>query len=196
MASIESSSGASPEVNPGIIIARAGAAALEEVRIEHQLAPDGSVGFRVDDFLKLVVQHGLAGSDIVWFRAGAPALWPKTDSRGSVEEDPGVLSFFDDRVQLDQGRIALHVGGETVGTTILEFRLLEFLMQNAGTAQSRDGIFEGVWKRPCTGGKTLDVHIKRCRDKLTPYSDALVTVRNFGYMFDSSLDFGDRQPHS
>ena len=55
-------------------------------------------------------------------------------------------------------------------------------MQHAGRVLSRDQLLTEVWGYRYTGGtRTVDVHVRRLREKLPPLVDALVTVKQFGY---------------
>ena len=47
---------------------------------------------------------------------------------------------------------------------------------------SRDLLLTDVWGYRYTGGtRTVDVHVRRLREKLPALADALVTVKQFGY---------------
>ena len=47
---------------------------------------------------------------------------------------------------------------------------------------SRDLLLTDVWGYAYTGGtRTVDVHVRRLREKLPALGDALVTVKQFGY---------------
>jgi DNA-binding response OmpR family regulator len=50
---------------------------------------------------------------------------------------------------------------------------------------SRDVLLADVWGYRYTGGtRTVDVHVRRLREKLPVLVDALVTVKQFGYKLD------------
>ncbi len=68
----------------------------------------------------------------------------------------------------------------------MEFRLLEFLMRNAGKTVSRRFIFEQVWGYYFDPGANLiNVHIGRLRRKLDrPGRPAISTVKGEGYRFE------------
>lgn len=73
-------------------------------------------------------------------------------------------------------------GGLGVTLTAKEFLLLEYLMQHRGRVLSRDVLLTDVWGYRYTGGtRTVDVHVRRLREKLPLLADALVTVKQFGY---------------
>ena len=58
-----------------------------------------------------------------------------------------------------------------------------------GRVLSRDVLLTDVWDYQYTGGtRTVDVHIRRLREKLPLLADAIVTVKQFGYKLD------DRRP--
>ena len=47
---------------------------------------------------------------------------------------------------------------------------------------SRDLLLSDVWGYRYTGGtRTVDVHIRRLREKVPPLQDAIVTIKQFGY---------------
>jgi two-component system, OmpR family, alkaline phosphatase synthesis response regulator PhoP len=72
--------------------------------------------------------------------------------------------------------------GRAVTLTAKEFLLLEYLLQHRGRVLSRDVLLTDVWGYRYTGGtRTVDVHVRRLREKLPFLSDALVTVKQFGY---------------
>jgi DNA-binding response OmpR family regulator len=76
-------------------------------------------------------------------------------------------------------------GGQDVKLTAKEFLLLQYLLQHRGRVLSRDVLLADVWGYRYTGGtRTVDVHVRRLREKLPVLVDALVTVKQFGYKLD------------
>ncbi|OFV93077.1 MAG: DNA-binding response regulator [Acidobacteria bacterium RIFCSPLOWO2_12_FULL_65_11] len=72
--------------------------------------------------------------------------------------------------------------GCAVTLTAKEFLLLEYLLQHRGRVLSRDVLLQQVWGYRYTGGtRTIDVHVRRLREKLPLLTQALVTVKQFGY---------------
>ena len=66
--------------------------------------------------------------------------------------------------------------------TAKEFLLLNYLLNHRGRVLSRDLLLTDVWGYKYTGGtRTVDVHVRRLREKLPALEDALVTVKQFGY---------------
>jgi DNA-binding response OmpR family regulator len=73
-------------------------------------------------------------------------------------------------------------GGKEVKLTAKEFMLLQYLLQHRGRVLSRDVLLGDVWGYRYTGGtRTVDVHVRRLREKLPVLVDGLVTVKQFGY---------------
>ena len=72
--------------------------------------------------------------------------------------------------------------GEEVRLTAKEFLLLQYLVEHRGRVLSRDLLLTDVWGYQYTGGtRTVDVHIRRLREKLPFLADAIVTIKQFGY---------------
>ena len=77
--------------------------------------------------------------------------------------------------------------GEAASFPPKEFELLETFLRRKGRLLTRDFLIEEVWGADYYGDtKTLDVHVKRLRQKIEadPHSPShLVTVRGLGYKF-------------
>jgi two-component system response regulator RegX3 len=90
-------------------------------------------------------------------------------------------------VRLDPDRFEVTVRGTEVRFTRKEFELLEYLMENAGRAVTRESLIDNIWGTDYFGDtRTLDVHVKRVRSKIeeNPKDPKLVvTVRGIGYRF-------------
>ena len=85
-------------------------------------------------------------------------------------------------LEIDRERHVVSLNGEPVQLTAKEFRLLEYLMTHRGRVLSRDLLLTDVWGYQYTGGtRTVDVHIRRLREKLPLLAEAIVTVKQFGY---------------
>jgi two-component system, OmpR family, alkaline phosphatase synthesis response regulator PhoP len=83
---------------------------------------------------------------------------------------------------IDADRHTVTDRGQPVTLTAKEFLLLEYLVQHRGRVLSRDVLLTDVWGYRYTGGtRTVDVHVRRLREKLPFLADALVTVKQFGY---------------
>jgi DNA-binding response OmpR family regulator len=66
--------------------------------------------------------------------------------------------------------------------TATEFKLLSLLMERAGRVQTRDVLLNEVWGYDVAiQSRTVDIHVRRLREKLGRASDCIETVRGFGY---------------
>jgi DNA-binding response OmpR family regulator len=85
-------------------------------------------------------------------------------------------------ITIDADRHVVAVDGQEVRLTAKEFLLLQYLVQHRGRVLSRDLLLTDVWGYQYTGGtRTVDVHIRRLREKLPVLADAIETVKQFGY---------------
>ncbi|MGC4082818.1 MAG: response regulator transcription factor [Vicinamibacterales bacterium] len=85
-------------------------------------------------------------------------------------------------IVLDTAQHTVSSNGESVGLTAKEFLLLQYLLRNRGRVLSRDLLLTDVWGYRYTGGtRTVDVHVRRLREKLPLLEHALITVKQFGY---------------
>jgi two-component system OmpR family response regulator len=87
-------------------------------------------------------------------------------------------------LELDLISRKAHRGGEDIRLLPTEFKLLEFLMRNAGQVVSRTMIFEAIWGyRFDPGTNLIDVHMGRLRRTIDRPGQAVLihTVRGSGY---------------
>ncbi len=77
--------------------------------------------------------------------------------------------------------------GNPVHLTAKEFALLVTLLRARGRVLSRQQLLETVWGYSyAEGTRTVDVHVRRLREKLPGLSDSLVTVKSLGYRIDAA----------
>ena len=85
-------------------------------------------------------------------------------------------------VTIDIARHTVAVDAVEVRLTAKEFLLLQYLVEHRGRVLSRDVLLTDVWGYQYTGGtRTVDVHIRRLREKLPQLGEAIITVTQFGY---------------
>jgi two-component system, OmpR family, alkaline phosphatase synthesis response regulator PhoP len=105
------------------------------------------------------------------------ALLRRTARQGT---EAGAVSYGS--IVVDTERHTVSTEGRDVALTAKEFLLLEYLLRHRGRVLSRDVLLTDVWGYKYTGGtRTVDVHVRRLREKLPALGDALVTVKQFGY---------------
>jgi two-component system response regulator RegX3 len=90
-------------------------------------------------------------------------------------------------VVLDPERHEVRVRGDLVPLPPKEFALLHLLLLRKGRLVTRQFLLEEIWGPDYFGdAKTLDVHVKRVREKVEgdPHKPShIVTVRGLGYKF-------------
>jgi DNA-binding response OmpR family regulator len=101
---------------------------------------------------------------------------PVADARAEHE----VLHYGS--ITIDAGSHRVTLDGEEVRLTAKEFLLLQYFVRRRGRVLSRDVLLTDVWGYQYTGGtRTVDVHIRRLREKLPVLNDAIETIKQFGY---------------
>jgi two-component system alkaline phosphatase synthesis response regulator PhoP len=110
-------------------------------------------------------------------RNSSPAEMPAGDARsaqsGPLSYGPLVMNTDTHTVTDDNRPVSL---------TAKEFLLLQYLLTHRGRVLSRDVLLTDVWGYRYTGGtRTVDVHVRRLREKVPFLGDALITIKQFGY---------------
>ena len=83
---------------------------------------------------------------------------------------------------LDFSRHEVKVKDKEVELTAKEFGLLEELLKNKGRVLTRDTLLNNIWGYDYFGTtRTVDVHIRRLREKIPLLEKAIVTVKQLGY---------------
>jgi DNA-binding response OmpR family regulator len=86
-------------------------------------------------------------------------------------------------------QVVIHSSSRTSGLTPIEFRLLYYLMQNAGRVLRTTEILSDVWGYTDDSGRNLvAVYIRRLRSKIEPTANQprhIKTVSNLGYRFEA-----------
>lgn len=90
---------------------------------------------------------------------------------------------------MDFDNYEVSVRGEPIYLTFKEYELLKFLATHPGRVFSREALLAQVWGYDFYGGtRTVDVHVRRLREKLGPKYGALIqTVRQVGYKFSREI---------
>ncbi len=92
--------------------------------------------------------------------------------------------YEDSRMSVDFADMRVVCGGADVKLTRKEFALLTHLITNTGRVATRQQLLDNVWGYSYFGDtRTLDVHIRRLRQKLGDCGDCIETVVGIGYRF-------------
>ena len=109
-----------------------------------------------------------------------------TVTTSQTESSEGVIEF--DNLRLDMNSYELRVKGKVVEAPPKELELLYHLASTPNRVYTRNQLLDEVWGFDYFGdSRTVDVHIKRLREKVEGVSDqwALKTVWGVGYKFET-----------
>ena len=96
-----------------------------------------------------------------------------------------VLRYGPLTIDIDRHRVL--VGTHEIRLTAKEFLLLRYFVEHKGRVLSRDLLLTDVWGYQYTGGtRTVDVHVRRLREKLPHVGAAITTVKQFGYRLEDA----------
>jgi two-component system, OmpR family, alkaline phosphatase synthesis response regulator PhoP len=102
--------------------------------------------------------------------------------RRSRRQEPAEPTLRFGPIVMDLSRHTVSSEGREVKLTAKEFLLLQYLLEHRGRVLSRDLLLGDVWGYRYTGGtRTVDVHVRRLREKIPVLVEGLVTVKQFGY---------------
>jgi len=100
-----------------------------------------------------------------------------------VEDEPAD-EYHDGRLTIDFADVRASCDGSDVKLTNKEFQLLSTLAKKKGRVITRQQLLDQVWGYSYYGdARTLDVHIRRLRQKLETCGDCIETVVGVGYRF-------------
>ena len=101
--------------------------------------------------------------------------------------------YEDTRLTIDFADMRVACDGASVRLTRKEFALLAALARGTGRVATRQQLLDNVWGYEYYGDtRTLDVHIRRLRQKLGDCGDAIETVVGVGYRFVGCSETGRR----
>ncbi len=88
------------------------------------------------------------------------------------------------QLTIDRRGHRIYIDEQEVALTFKEYELLLLLMENRGTAFTREQLLDQVWDISYVGGtRTVDVHIQTLRSQLGVCGSYIETVRGVGYRF-------------
>ena len=88
-------------------------------------------------------------------------------------------------IVMDKTAHTVSIDGQMIDLSVKEFELLDYFMNNAGIALSRERILDSVWSYDYFGdARTIDTHVKKLRNKLGDKGDYIKTVWGMGYKFE------------
>ena len=110
--------------------------------------------------------------------ARVKALFRRLDRK----QEDGQARFTYGPLILDLTRHEVTVKGKEVPLTAKEFGLLEHLLRHPGRVLTRDVLLNAVWGYEYYGTtRTVDVHVRRLKQKLPLLDEAILSVKSLGY---------------
>ena len=101
----------------------------------------------------------------------------QSDSVASIEINIGPL-------HIDKDKYTVEINNETVFLPKKEFEILSYLASNPGKVFHRDKILNDIWGNDIyVVERTIDVHVRKIREKLGEHSDLIETIKGVGYRF-------------
>ena len=122
--------------------------------------------------------------DMKELSARVKAVLRRYSARDTKDEDE-VIKF--ENIEVSLQRYELKIKGKSIDIPPKELELFYFLAQNSNRVFTRDQLLDKVWGFDYLGdSRTVDVHVKRLREKLEGVSDkwVLKTVWGVGYKFE------------
>ncbi len=107
--------------------------------------------------------------------------------RAAPEEIQSKSRVDFEKLSIDMDTYELKLDGEAIKVPPKELELLFYLCSHPGKVFTRDQLLDAVWDYEFYGdSRTVDVHIKRLREKIDKYKDLweIVTVCRVGYKFE------------
>ena len=87
---------------------------------------------------------------------------------------------------IDKEKYTVHLNNKQIVYPRKEFEILYFLANNPGKVFSRDTLLKEVWGPDIyVVDRTVDVHVRKIREKLGKFSDMIETIKGVGYKFGS-----------
>ena len=108
---------------------------------------------------------------------------------------PGLIKSTNNEIKIDQlilniNKCKVAIGSKLLSLTPTEYKIIHFFMLHPNKIYTRDQLITHIWGRNAyIDERTIDVQIKRLREKLKPYHyhQYIKTIRSVGYLF-SGLD--------
>jgi two-component system, OmpR family, alkaline phosphatase synthesis response regulator PhoP len=89
-------------------------------------------------------------------------------------------------LEIDKEKFVVSIDGKVKVFPRKEFELLYYLANNPGRVFSRELLLKDVWGADVyVVDRTVDVHIRKIREKLESFSELIETVKGVGYRFQS-----------
>ncbi len=104
--------------------------------------------------------------------------------RDRIAEKESYELLETDGITLDLANYSVKFDDSNVPLSKKEFETLLYLIKNRGRIVSREQLLNSVWGDDVyVGARTIDVHVRKIREKLGKYSSLIETIKGLGYRF-------------
>jgi len=98
-------------------------------------------------------------------------------SNGIIEVGP---------IKIDREAYIVYLNAEKIVFPRKEFEIIYYLANKPGKVIPREQLLSSIWGDDVfVGDRTIDVHVRKIREKLDKYSNLIETVKGVGYRFKS-----------
>jgi two-component system alkaline phosphatase synthesis response regulator PhoP len=107
----------------------------------------------------------------------------RAEHKGSTKKESSDLMKFEE-VEINVPNYSVTVAKKELAFPKKEFETLVYLMRNRGRVITRQSLLDAIWgENVYVVDRTVDVHIRKIREKLGKYGDYIETVKGVGYRF-------------
>ena len=135
----------------------------------------------------ILLALNIGGDDFICKPYSLPILLAKIKAvlrRYSAKEENGIVSFGECEVNMEEETVLRK--GKSVSLKRMEKKLLLHLIKNRNRVVEKEELFKDVWQEDYVGDGTLNVHIRKLREKIeeNPSNPAyIITEYGKGYIF-------------
>ena len=114
--------------------------------------------------------------------ARVKTLFRRLESSGEPASDAGLIRVG--RLEINRANYTVRLGGQDIFLPRKEFEVLALLAANRGKVFSREMLLNAIWGSDViVVDRTVDVHIRKIREKLGGDAAVIETVKGVGYRF-------------
>ncbi|MDP4176678.1 MAG: response regulator transcription factor [Bacteroidota bacterium] len=106
----------------------------------------------------------------------------KEISSDQKKEDLSILKIGP--IEIDKERFEVKINGDSIFFPKKEFEILSYIAMQPGRVLTRDAILRDIWGDDIyITERTIDVHVRKIREKMGSFSDLIETIKGVGYRF-------------
>jgi two-component system alkaline phosphatase synthesis response regulator PhoP len=105
-------------------------------------------------------------------------------SEQGAEEAPESRVITAGRIEINRSTYTVRIGRKEVFFPKKEFELLALLASNRGKVFTREALLDAIWgSNVVVVDRTVDVHVRKVREKLGGEANLIETIKGVGYRF-------------